>query len=65
MVRRAANKEKKGSFIKPDQIITINSTLKFAIYDLSRHCDSKGNLYKKYKQLEDKTGEIIFAFISL
>jgi len=57
MVRRAANKEKKGSFIKPDQIITINSTLKYAIYDISLHYDSKGRLNKKYKQLEDKTGD--------
>jgi len=54
MVKRAVNKNKKGSFIKPDKVVTINSTLKYAIYDLSSHCDSKGKLNKKYKQLEDK-----------
>jgi hypothetical protein len=54
MAKRAVNGGKKGSYIKPDQIVTVNSTLKYAVYNLSNHYSEKKGLEAKYNNLKEK-----------
>jgi hypothetical protein len=54
MAKRAVNGEKKGSYIKPDQIVTVNSTLKYAVYNLSNHYSEKKGLEAKNNTLKEK-----------